>query len=421
VGGAAAEGPRARVEDAAALGDELRVELAALVGGVQPTAIVTDAEVAATFAAAIPIARSQWADGVEVLLPAHPADPGRFAPAAVLKFSSGSTAEPKGVALTAANVIAEAENVTSTLELGPGDRVLAAVPVFHSYGFDLGLLQTLYAGSTLVLTDVLAPRWVVATLADDGVSAFLGVPALYRAILASSISAPADLSHVRWLLSCTAPLGEDVITAFEARFHAPICQHYGSSEAGAVTNHVPAEILRRPSSVGRPVNGVDVFVAGHEGERLPPGSEGEVVAASAAVARAYALGAPGGISPLRDGAFWTGDLGVLDGDGFLTLSGRRDALINVGGLKVSPVEVRTVLERHFAVREAAVIGIPDAIGGEVVYAVVELRAQASESELLRFCRAALAEHKVPRRIEIRDTLPRTASGKVRLRLDDLAL
>ena len=394
-------------------------ELVPLVAGVQPAAIVTDTELADTIAAAVPTAHSESTGELRILFPADRPARGRSIAAALLKFSSGSTAEPKGVALTAGNVIAEADNVMSTLELGPADRILAGVPLFHSYGFDLGLLQMLSAGSTLALLDAFVPRRTVAMLADGGVTAFLGVPALYRAILSSRMSSPPDLSHVRWLLSCTAPLSEDVIRAFDHRFNALICQHYGSSETGAITNHVPSEIRARPGSVGRPLNRVEVMVANDEGEWVPPGTEGEVVASSAAIGQGYVLGAPAGVSPFRDGNFWTGDLGAVDGDGFLTVRGRRDAMINVGGFKVAPAEVKAALERHSAVSEAAVIGVPDALGGQVVYAVVEVAGPATESELLDFCRAALAEHKVPRRIEVRGALPRTPSGKVRLRLDDL--
>jgi long-chain acyl-CoA synthetase len=109
----------------------------------------------------------------------------------------------------------------------------------------------------------------------------------------------------------------------------------------------------------------------------------------------------------------------MDADGFLTLVGRRDAMINVGGLKVAPTEVSSTLERHPAVREAAVLGLPDGREEEVVYAVVALSKRAGEEELLRFCRETLAEHKVPRRIEIREELPRTATGKIRLGVEDL--
>jgi long-chain acyl-CoA synthetase len=394
-------------------------ELTAIVSGIKPACIVTDPNLSAGVAAAVPISRSSAADGLEVLIPADPGAEASARSAALLKFSSGSTAEPKGIALSAANVIAEVENVTRTLALGHDDRILAGVPLFHSYGFDLGVLPTLYAGSTLVLDDAFVPRRTLAALEGAGLAAFLGVPAQYRALLAARLDVPPDLSGVRWLLSCTAPLAPDVVTAFGARFNAPICQHYGSSETGAVTTHVPAEVLRRPESVGRPMAGVRVTVAATDGAAVPPGEEGEVVVESGAVAGGYVLGAPPGPSPFREGSFWTGDVGRMDADGFLTVLGRRDALINVGGLKVSPAEVTATLEAHPAVREAAVIGVPDGQGDEVPYAVVALSRSTDEAELLSFCRAALAAYKVPRRIEIRDELPKSATGKVRLTAEDL--
>ena len=140
---------------------------------------------------------------------------------------------------------------------------------------------------------------------------------------------------------------------------------------------------------------------------------------SRAVAQGYIMGGPPGPSPLRDGVYRTGDLGVFE-EGFLSLRGRRDRLINVGGLKVSPDEVVATLESHPAVWEAAVTGVRDAAGEEVVYAVVALRAAATERDLLTFCRARLAEHKVPRRIDVGRELPRGPTGKVRIRREDSA-
>jgi long-chain acyl-CoA synthetase len=393
-----------------------RTELKAIADRVGLSSIVAEAEGGPRIAAAIPIANASVVEGLRILVPrvdvrAESRDE------VLLKFSSGSTAEPKGIALSADNLLAEAENVATTLELGPGDRILSGVPLFHSYGFDLGVLPTLYSGATLLLEDAFVPRRTLRRLAYR-VAAFLGVPAQYRAFLTTQIDKVPDLSGVRWLLSCTAPLAPETVTEFMDRFGAPICQHYGSSETGAVTTHLPSEVPARPASVGRPMSGVEVSLV-EEGRPVPPGSEGEVVVASAAVARGYALGAPDGPSPLGDGVFRTGDIGRMDSDGFLTLVGRRDAMINVGGLKVSPAEVSATLERHPAVAEAAVLGFPDRRDEEVVYAVVSLSGPADESELVEFCRENLAEHKVPRRIEIRDALPRTATGKVRLGVDDL--
>jgi len=386
-----------------------RSELTAIADGVSLSGIVSDTETGPRIASAIHISSASSDKSVQVLRPASANGAGAVMDdEPLLKFSSGSTAKPKGIALTAANVLAETENVAATLELGPGDRILSGVPLFHSYGLDLGLLPTLYSGTTLVLEDSFVPRRTMRRLADE-VSVFLGVPAQYRAFLAAQIETPPDLSSVRWLLSCTAPLAPDTVAEFGERFGVPICQHYGSSETGAVTNHVPAEVAARPASVGRPVSGVRVEVD----------AEGEVVVESEAVARRYVLGAPPGESLLRDGVFRTGDLGRIDSGGFLTIDGRRDAMINVGGLKVSPAEVAATLERHSAVREAAVLGFPDGRSEEVVYAVIESSGPVGEDELIVWCRESLAPHKVPRRIEIRDALPRTATGKVRLGVDDL--
>ena len=393
-----------------------RNELKAIAERVGLSSVVAEAEGGPRIAAAIPIANASVVEGLRVLVPRVDVRPGSR-DEVLLKFSSGSTAEPKGIALSADNLLAEAENVTTTLELGPGDRILSGVPLFHSYGFDLGVLPTLYSGTTLLLEDAFVPRRMLRRLAYR-VAAFLGVPAQYRAFLTTQLDKVPDLSGVRWLLSCTAPLAPETVTEFMDRFGAPICQHYGSSETGAVTTHFPSEVPARPASVGRPMSGVEVSLV-EEGRPVPPGSEGEVVVTSGAVARGYVLGAPDGQSPLEDGTFRTGDIGRLDADGFLTLVGRRDAMINVGGLKVSPVEVSATLERHPAVREAAVLGFPDGRDEEVVYAVVSLAEPVGEVELVAFCRDNLAGHKVPRRIEIRDELPRTASGKVRLGVDDL--
>jgi len=331
---------------------------------------------------------------------------------ALIKFSSGSTGMPKGILLTGENVMAEADNVVGTLGLGPGDRILAPVSLSHSYGFDLGVLGALFSGAALHIAPPFVPRRFLGEAAAAGITHVLGVPPLYRALVHGGEAWP-DLRCVRYFLSCTARLPADVVIAFHDRFGQPICQHYGASEVGAATTHDPARVLDHPESVGRPMRGVDVRIVRSSGAPSAPGESGEVVVRSGAVARGYVMGAPKR-SPFRDGAFHMGDVGWLN-DGFLTIVGRLDNLINVGGLKVSPEEVVQVLERHPAVGEAAVSGAPTPSGEEVVYAAVTLLGPATEAELLGFCRRHLAEHKVPRRVELVDQLPRGPTGKIQLR------
>jgi long-chain acyl-CoA synthetase len=319
---------------------------------------------------------------------------------ATVKLSSGSTGEPKAIAVSAAAVLAEADAVAATFGLGPGRAVLCPVPLHHSYGFDLGVLPMLRHGATLAVHAPLVPSRLLQQLQAPDVRAVLGVPAVYGALLETPLDVPPDLSGAGLLVSCTAPLSPSAIEAFDRRFHAPLCQHYGSSEAGGVTTHVPGEVHRRPESVGRPMPGVELEIV-----------DGEVTVAGPAVARGYLWGEPEP-SPFRGGRLHMGDGGFLDDDGFLTVTGRLDALINVGGLKVSPAEVERVLERHPAVREAAVSGRSDGRGGELVQAAVAVTGDVTELELVAHCREALEDFKVPRRIELRDSLPRLPAGKV---------
>jgi acyl-CoA synthetase (AMP-forming)/AMP-acid ligase II len=340
--------------------------------------------------------------------------------AALIKFTSGSTGEPKGVALTPANVLAEAASVVGTLGLTPDDTILAPVPLCHSYGFDLGGLAMLQSGASLMLPDAFIGRRVISDLADGRGSVFLGVPAMFRLMVDVPDRHVRDLSAARYLLSCTAPLSPALIAAFHARFGAVICQHYGSSEAGAVTTHIPARVLDKPDSVGRPMGGVALRVVDPNGRELAPGTEGEVVVQSPAVGERYVMGAAED-RPLGNGTVSMGDSGRLDADGFLYLTGRLDQMINVGGFKVSPLEVVQALELYAPIKEAAVTGVRDRQGEEVIYAAVTLRRPATETEILAFCRSQVAEYKVPRRVDIRDELPRAASGKVRLRPEDVHL
>ena len=389
-----------------------QAELRAVIAGLSPTLIVTAEGDAARIAGATgSTTRSLTIQGLPPLaLIARPA--GRqaadLAGAALVKLSSGSTGTPKAVVLTHANVEAEAANVAAALGLGPGDRVVAPVPLTHSYGFDLAVLAVLASGATVEQRPVLSPRRALADMADATV--YLGVPAIYRVVAEAPVATPPELAGARYLLSCTAPLSADLIRTFASRFGAPICQHYGSSETGAVANHQPDQVLVRPESVGRAIGGVSVRVADDTGELVVEGP---------AVAIGYALGGPAGATPLAAGAFRTGDLAEIDADGFIRIHGRRDSVINVGGLKVSPQEVSDALERHPAVRQAAVVGVPDARGEQLVTAAVVLARAVPDAELIAHCAGELAEHKIPRRIVVCDALPVGPSGKVRLRADDL--
>ncbi len=323
---------------------------------------------------------------------------------AVVKFSSGTTGIPKGIGLTVENIIAEAEGIVEGLAVTEVDRILVTTPLCHSYGFDLGVLASLGSGATLFINDMFIPRSTMKAIDQNSITLFLGVPSMYRAWCETRMAETPSLKTIRYMLSCTAPLSPMVIEQFHERFGVPICQHYGSSETGAVSTHLPCSVRQKPDSVGKLMPHVSVRIT-EEAK--------EVIVSGKAVSPGYLMGTPQN-SPLNNGEFRTGDLGYVDADGFLFVSGRIDQIINVGGFKVSPVEVSWVLENHPAVSEAAVTGRNDSSGESFVYAAVKLRSDTNEAELLAHCQQHLSEYKVPRRIDIMSEFPTTATGKVRL-------
>jgi long-chain acyl-CoA synthetase len=213
-------------------------------------------------------------------------------------------------------------------------------------------------------------------------------------------------------MSCTAPLSPLTITSFYEKFRAAISQHYGSSEAGAVTFQLPADVLSFPGSVGKPMSGVTVRIVDEADVSLPEFKTGEIIVAGDAVATQYVMGEPEGRSLLSEGTYRTGDIGYMDANGFLFVTGRADQLINVGGLKVSPAEIVGVLESWEKVKEAAVKGIVNRLGTTIVCAFVAVREKLTEQDVIDFCRARLADYKVPRRVIFVTQLPRTTTGKV---------
>ncbi|MEU8514568.1 condensation domain-containing protein [Kitasatospora sp. NPDC048722] len=351
-------------------------------------------------------------------LPARPADPDR---AWVLTYSSGSTGEPKRICRSQDNQLAEADHIIASAAVTPDDVLLCPVPLYHALGQFCCMIVAVLAGATLVLPEPDGaaepggpdPADLLALVARHRVTVLPSVPYLLGALADWPEDRPADLSSVRLCLSGSNFLPPAVRERFLARFGVPVRQTYGSSEAGSVSWDCDPDGFV-PESVGRPLHGVRVEVLDEHGRVLPTGSTGEIAVTS----RSVMLGelAPGG-TLLRPGPerYLTGDLGRLDEDGRLHLTGRKRILVDTGGHKVNPVEVEEVLEAHPAVRAAAVVGVPLAGGGDLLVAAVVPGddGPVPAEELRAHCRARLAGHKVPARFETVDGLPRTELGKLR--------
>ena len=335
---------------------------------------------------------------------------------ALLLHTSGTTSRPKLVPLTWANLLDSARNVGETLRLTAADRCLNVMPLFHIHGLVAALLSTLRAGGSVVCTpgliapnffdwmDEFAPTWYTA------------VPTMHQSILARAPRHADSLrrSRLRFVRSSSAPLPVTVLGELEATFGVPVIEAYGMTEAAhqMSSNHLPpAE--RKPGSVGRAA-GPDVAVLDADGGLVAAGDEGFVCIRGNNVTSGYVDNETANCESFRHGWFYTGDLGRMDAEGYLFLTGRSKEILNRGGEKISPREVDEVLMEHPAVGQCLTFALPDSQLGEEVGVAVMLRPGAivEEAELQRFAAARLADFKVPRRVFPVDAIPTGPTGKL---------
>jgi long-chain acyl-CoA synthetase len=334
---------------------------------------------------------------------------------AAILYTSGTTGRPKGAMLTHANLIANTAGVCSALSLVPGqDRLLVVLPMFHAFAATVGMLTPLLHGLTLIPLSRFEPRLVSAAVGRYGATVFLGVPSMYSLLLRLPDE---DLGHwrrVRFAVSGGAAMPHAVMSAFEARFGFPILEGDGPTECSPVTSVNPPAGPRKAGSIGRPIPGVEMRIAAPDGATLPNGEHGEVCVRGPSVMTGYwGLEAETRASFFGDW-FRTGDLGYRDADGYYYLVDRIKDLIIVNGMNVYPRMVEEVLYRHPAVAEAAVVGEPHLLHGEIpiAFVVIKPQAAAEPAELRDWCREHLGRHEVPRRVILVEALPRNAAGKV---------
>ena len=341
---------------------------------------------------------------------------------ALFLHTSGTTSRPKGVPLSHANLLASATNIIATYALTPADVSLCVMPLFHVHGLAASTLATLASGGTVILPPRFSASAFWPTVKVHQATWYTAVPTIHQVLLtrANEDQAPHS-SSLRFIRSCSSALAPATMAGLEARFGCPVVEAYGMTEAAhqMASNPLPPGV-RRPGSVGCGT-GVQIAIMDEAGMLLPSDSQGEVVIKGPNVTRGYHNNPEANAAAFTDGWFRTGDQGVLDTDGYLTLVGRLKELINRGGEKIAPREIDEVLLTHPAVAEAVCFGVPDAKYGEEVAAAVVLRGNADEAELIAHCRERLAAFKVPKSIYLVTSIPRTASGKVQRRAVAAAL
>ena len=348
---------------------------------------------------------------------------------AVLQYTGGTTGTPKGAMLTHGNIFA---NVVQTIAwtnpmylYGGEERYLVVIPYFHIYAFSVCMMMGLWIGALQIIHPKYEADAVLASIKRFRPTYFPAVPTVFVSLLNHPKVLEHGLDQVRQFNSGGAPCPVEVLEQWERTIGRPLYEGYGLSETSPVTHTTPQLARRRMGSIGLPVPDTDMKIVDveHGTREMPLGEAGEICISGPQVMKGYWNKPEESAAVLRadaTGTIWfhTGDIGTMDADGFANIVQRKKDMIIVDGFNVYPSEVEAVLYSHPAVRLAAVIGVPDAYHGETVKACIAFKPEnaATPDEIIAFCRGSLTDYKVPRAIEIRETLPMSAVGKILYRV-----
>jgi len=333
-------------------------------------------------------------------------------------YTAGTMGKPKGVELTHANLLEVAFSAVAALGLGPEDRVIGVTAFFHVFGLGMGILGSVLSGSMLILQSGFGAAETLALAQRHRATVHYGVPTLFSTGLIEQEEAALDLSSLRLALAAGAPASDDLRRMVERKICPDFRVAYSLTEGASVValTHPDDPPEKRHYTVGRPLPGIEIQILDNEGEPLPTESVGEIAIRGFGVMRRYYRQPQETRKVLRENGFLlTGDLGVLDEEGYLHLVGRRREVIIRDGFSVYPREVEDRLQAHPAVREVAVVGIPDDVLGEAICAcIVPVEgAIVTGPEVMDWCRVVLADYKVPDLVRFLDDFPRTGNGKPR--------
>jgi long-chain acyl-CoA synthetase len=346
--------------------------------------------------------------------PVKPGQPphGDASALALLIYTSGTTGTPKGVMLDHANLDAMADMGRQALQIGPADRCLLILPLFHVNGIVVSVVTPLLAGASVVIADRFDPATFFEVIERDRPTYFSAVPTIYTMLAALPAAVTPDTSSLRFAICGAAPASAELLSRFETRYGFPLIEGYGLSEGTCASTINPLDDPRA-GTVGKPFPGQRIRIIDTSGTDVPVGEDGQVLIAGLNVMRGY-LGRPQDTAhTVVDGWLRTGDISHLDADGYLTLAGRSKDMIIRGGENIYPKEIEDVLVGDPTVFEAAVIGAPDDKWGEVVVAYVAPREGATidPDALQALCARSLAGYKRPTTIVVVDAIPKNAVGK----------
>ena len=335
---------------------------------------------------------------------------------AIIIYTSGTTGKPKGCLLTHANLIANARQISSWLKFTETDRLLTMMPLFHMNAVSVTTMSALYAaGSTVVSSKFSASRfWQI--ISDYQITSFGSVATMLSMLLSTypdGVPEGLKTDQLRFAMCGSAPVPAEVLRRFEETFNCLVVEGYGLSESTCRSTFNPPDTRRRPGSCGVPI-GNEMRVVDEEDREVPDGELGEIVLQGENVLKGYYKNDLANETAFRNGWFHTGDIGYRDADGFFYIVDRKSDMIIRGGENIYPREIDEVLYQHPDIAAAAVVGVPDALYGEEVAAVVVLKSGATttEQEVVDYCKARLADFKCPKTVHLVDDIPKGPTGKL---------
>ncbi len=332
-------------------------------------------------------------------------------------YTSGTTGSPKGVMLSHAALNANTQSIIKYLDISHNDRVMAVLPFFYSYGNSIMLTHIAAGASLSVNQNFMYPNVILDQMAEHEVTGLSGVPSTFSILLHRSALHRYSFPALRYLTQAGAPMSPAVALELKKVFpDVDIFIMYGQTEASARLSYLPpADLERKPGSIGRAIPGVELSLLAGDGSPVPRGETGEIVARGENIMSGYWKRPEETAKVIRRTGLWTGDLAWQDDDGYFYIVSRKSDIIKSGSHRIGPQEIEDVIMEHDAVSEVAVIGIPDEILDEKIKACVVLKpgVECTEKEIRKHCRTILPAYKVPHFIEFFTELPKTATGKIK--------
>jgi len=334
---------------------------------------------------------------------------------AVLLYTSGTTGKPKGVMLTHKNFLGEFEWVEEAFPLYPEDIIVGVLPLYHVYAMADVLVPAIYFGCSVSLIPQYSPTELLRNVSEVKATVLIAIPSMYIHLLQISKSRKTSIpKSLRSCVSGGAPLPMKVIKDFEEVFQTKINEGYGLTETTSAVGLNASGEGFRAGSIGIPYPSVKMKIFDDDDNELPPGETGEIVIKGDMVSKGYYNNPEETAEAMRNGWFHTGDMGYRDEEGYIFITDRKKDIIIRGGFNISPREIEEILFTHPKVRDAAVLGVTDKSMRETVkaFVILEEGESAEQKEIIDFCKEHLSPHKVPKFVEFRESLPKSATGKV---------